>query len=55
MQVLQTRPGQYVAYPGAVAPAQTSMTSMLEAIMPIIVLMMMMGMMMPMMRGITAD
>ena len=45
------RPGQVTTYGGTTA---SSMTEMLDSIMPLIILMMMMGMLMPMMKGITA-
>jgi hypothetical protein len=53
MGAMQVRPGQYVAYPGAVSPYQTDMTSMISQIMPLIILMMLFGMIMPMFKGMT--
>lgn len=55
-QFTQYAPGQYpapsAAYQVTTAPAQTSMTEMLNAMMPIIMLVMLMGMLTPMLKGL---
>jgi len=62
MQAAQQTAYRGVQYPAPYAPQGayavstngTSMTEMLNAMMPIIMLVMLMGMMMPMMKGLTA-
>jgi len=47
----QQQPAQTYGYTSAYAPAQTGMTEMITAIMPIFILMMLMMMMKPMMES----